>query len=718
MGTGALKPENYGMYSELILKGKIDIDCSIFTRLNIDHHFQSIVNILSDGIETEQVQRMIVNLKFVDGVNVELTIFEYLFNLMVYTLPLEAGEKIDSDKLFWCEDITEEVIGEYINDKFIKRYRTKLPFIELNQTIDTIFCKFRDIKKFQWYLMNTVNLEDTCELMDKYPEFYEAVHCDASGVPIEDVKSYGMKATNTQIDYIINSDHCLRDSFRTGEAVSAKQFKEVQANIGSKPNGRGGVYPIIINSSFVTGGLTDPTSMVIESSIGRQAQILAKNNVGFSGNFARLLGLNCMNTSLHDDPNYICDTKNFIKITIEDKTMLNCFDLRYYKNSPEASSADHLIDASKDKDLIGKTIYLRSPMTCNSFAHGKGICYRCYGNLAYVNRDVNIGKISAEELSSRFTQRLLSAKHLLESMVEKMEWVGPLYDFFEIYMDCLCLRNDVNFNGIMLKLSNVETEDEYDNTLDYNYHVTEFSIITPDQQEHVIHTTEADNIYFQPEFADMILKKIDEAEDDEAIILPLSDFVDMQNIFRVQLKNNELQATMSEIKNLINVKAQTSWLNKDEILYRFLTTNIKGGIKINCVHHEVIIANQIRSIDDALEYPDWGVPNQEYQILTLNSSLMESPYLTTRLLYSKLNKVLITPSTYQVHKPSVNDVFAMVNPVKYLNSDPREVDQSVTRDVDDETATTTRRKIDPIKYWNSQEEYEHWLARQKKNKMS
>ena len=717
MGTAVFKPDNYGIYSVLLDKGKMDVDANILTRRNIDDHFQCIINILSDGIETEQVQRMMINLKFVDGVNVDLTIFEYLFNLMVYTLPLEAGEKIDSDKLFWCEDITEDIIGDYINEKFIKRYRTKLPFIELNQTIDTIFCKFRDIKKFQWYLMNTVNLEDTCELMDKYPEFYEAVHCDASGVPIEDVKAFGMKAANKQIEYIINSEHCLRDSFRTNEAISPKQFKEVQANIGSKPNGRGGVYPVIINSSFVTGGLKDPTAMVIESSIGRQAQILAKNNVGFSGNFARLLGLNCMNTTLHDDPDYICDTRNFVKITIEDQTMLNCFDLRYYKNSPNPLSIDHLIDATRDKHLIGKTIYLRSPMTCNSFAHGKGICYRCYGNLAYVNRNVNIGKISAEELSSRFTQRLLSAKHLLESMVEKMEWVGPLYDYFEVYMDCLCMKSDVNFTGISLKLSNIETEDEYDNSVDYNYHVTEFSLLFPDCSEASIHTTEADNIYLQPELAEVVMKKLDDIEDDDSVIIPLIDFAELQNIFRIQIKNNELQATMNEIQGLINTAAKTKTLTKDELLYKFLTTNIKGGIRINCIHHEVLIANQIRSIDSNLEYPDWGVENQECQILTLNSSLAESPYLTTRLLYNKLHKVLITPSTFQVDKPSVNDVFAMVNPIKYLNSDPSEIDTTSSRDVDEETATKARRKVDPIKYWDSQEEYEKWAARQKKNKV-
>lgn len=658
---------------------------------------------------------MMIHLIFIDGVEVDLTICEYLFNLMVFVLPLEAGEKIDSDKLFWVEDITEDAIGKYINDKFVKRYRTKLPFITLNQTIDTIFCKFRDIKKFQWYLMNTVNLEDTADLMNRYPEFYEAVHCDASGVPLEDVKAVGMKAANTQVDYIINSDHCLRDSFRTGEAISTKQFKEVQANIGTKPNGKGGAYPVIINSSFITGGLTDPTAMVIESSMGRQAQILAKNNVGFSGNFARLLGLNTMNTRLHDDPNYSCDTKNFIKINVKNKNILNILDKRYFRRSP--TGIDHRLDASRDAGLIGQDIYLRSPMTCNSYVRGKGICYKCYGDLAYVNANINVGKIAAEELSSRFTQKLLSAKHLLESMIEKMEWVGPLYNFFEVYMDCLCLKSDVNYNGYFIKIDNLEMDDEYDN-IEFNYHITNFGIISPDGTLYDIHTKEADNIYLQPDFADIVTKRFDNAEEGEAVTIPLNELVDMQNIFRVQIKNDELQATMNEIKNIINVKAKTSSYTKDTILEAFIDTNLKGGIKLDSVHYEVIIANQMRSGSSNLEFPDWSIPdNEDYQILTLNTSLMESPYLMTRLLYSKLGKVLITPSTYEVDKASVNDVFAMTNPIKYFNSDPDAVDTDRVIDVDDDTPSNIKKKINPVMIWENPEQYAKWREKQQKNQM-
>ena len=61
----------------------------------------------------------------------------------------------------------------------------------------------------------------------------------------------------------------------------------------------GTVYPYIIDKSFKTGGVNDPLSYFIESSTARAAQIMSKTNVGDSGNFARLLGLNNTDTILN-----------------------------------------------------------------------------------------------------------------------------------------------------------------------------------------------------------------------------------------------------------------------------------------------------------------------------------------------------------------------------------------------------------------------------------
>ena len=56
---------------------------------------------------------------------------------------------------------------------------------------------------------------------------------------------------------------------------------------------------------------------MVESAKGRQAQIYSKNNVGTSGAFARILGLNNRDTRLHPSQTYTCTTRHFVHVTIE-----------------------------------------------------------------------------------------------------------------------------------------------------------------------------------------------------------------------------------------------------------------------------------------------------------------------------------------------------------------------------------------------------------------
>jgi hypothetical protein len=277
------KEQFHHPYKDLVETGRQTIYTKDLNKDNIDQHFYSIINIFKDGIETDQVKHMMLHIVFENNVDVDLSIFDYCINLMFWNLCTVVGHPIWDVHLVWFEDITKRSIKEYIDNIFVDKYRKQIPFIVLNQTIDSVIGKFRDLRPFQIYLANTLNLEDTIELMRQYPEFNDTMHFSVDGIPIEDLKEKGMEATNLQIKYIKNSNHCLRDSFRTGEAISPKQYKEVGVNIGTKPDGRGSVFPHPISSSFMNGGLQNPEEFTIESSVGRVAQILTKTNVGESG---------------------------------------------------------------------------------------------------------------------------------------------------------------------------------------------------------------------------------------------------------------------------------------------------------------------------------------------------------------------------------------------------------------------------------------------------
>lgn len=659
---------NYGDYQSLWKNMYYPIDLSTITEDNIDQHFYWILNILRDGIETPEVQSMKIGCHFTDGIVLNISIFEYWFNLIFWTIPIKTNQPLESKYFYyWGSGITKKTIKSYVDSMFIRSFRTTIAFKKMNNIIDDTMYKLKYINEFALYLANTINFEDTLDMMKKYPDFNQAIHADLSKVPLEDVKNTGMEYASLLINHIKNSDHCLRDTFIAQEALNPKQFKEVFVNIGSKPNGQGGVFPYIINKSFINGGVNEPESYIIESAVGRTAQILQKMNVGSSGAFARLLEINNIDTYLHPDPEYSCGTKNFEKVIIYDASWLKIYDMRYYRVQPDG--IDYILDAKKDTHLIGKELFFRSPMTCASFAHGEGICRKCYGDLYYIMENVNPGKIAAELLSSKYTQILLSAKHLLESMVVKMEWTEGFDQLFIVNMNTIGLIEDQDYTGYTLIIdpdSIPDNDDEDDDSTAYSECIPYFYVIDPDGKETCYHTADEDNIYITEDL-NTVLKSKKAKYADGRISIQMNHLKELPMIFQMHIKNKELSRTLDRSKNIINKAAVTGSYNRHSILADFIKTNMDGNVRLNAVHMEVILANQIRNADDILEKPDWTVPDVDYKILTLGSSLTNNPSITVTLEYQKIAATLVSPLSTRKTKPSSMDVFFMLKPQTYID---------------------------------------------------
>lgn len=277
--------ENYGIYADLVTNGIIDIYTKDINKDNIDEHFDWIINILKDGIERDEITHLKVHVIFIDKVDLNLFIIDYMFNLIFWSMIVSIDIPISSE--YWFpSNMVPQTINNYkawIDDRMVRSNMSKYDIIKLSRSIDNSIYKFTKLEPFQMFLANTVNMEDTLDLMNQYKEFYDSIHFDGSNIPLEDLKEEGQKSANLQIKYIKNSNHCLRDSFIAGEGINPKQYKEVSTNIGPKPTGHGDVYPHPIQGSYINGGLRNVEEIVMDSAIGRVAQILQKQNVGQSG---------------------------------------------------------------------------------------------------------------------------------------------------------------------------------------------------------------------------------------------------------------------------------------------------------------------------------------------------------------------------------------------------------------------------------------------------
>lgn len=387
--------------------------------------------------------------------------------------------------------------------------------------------------------------------------------------------------------------------------------------------------------------------------------------------------MNNCDSKLHWDPRYICDTKNFEVITIENSDMLDEYDMRYYRTNPKG--IDYKIDKRFDKHLIGQTIYLRSPMTCASAARGDGICYKCYGDLAYTNRDINIGQIAAELLSAIYTQMLLSAKHLLESAIVKMNWTPEFYEWFTVDFNQISLKEDMNFKGYKMVIEDI-TEDDgeddeesglVDNSGESASYVLSFDIVDPKGTVHTIKVSDTENDYDSIYLHEDLISALEEngTNDDGMYEIELNKLTKYPALFNIDVKNNELSKTMKAIKNIIDNKKITKSYDRNSILSDFVKTNLAGNIKINSVHFEVLLMNQIRAVDDILEMPDWTKENEDCQILTLNEALTNNRSISIRLQASKIARTITHPSNRLLHKTSNMDPYYMEKPQDFLTSE-------------------------------------------------
>jgi len=678
---------------------------------NIDDHIQAISAILKDGINTEYIETTKYRIDWGDGKWCNLSIIDYWFNLFMWSMLLKVNEQIRPKHIFWNMELKRGNIKDFI-DKYILDTDKKKRFGKyvLNEVIEDGTWNYSMVEDFAYYLANTINNEDDIALMQQYPEYAALLNRTYEDVQFNNVKDEGQNTASQVINYIKNSkkligyEHGLTNSFKASEAINERQFKEARVNIGTKSI-YDTVFPYVIRQSFSNGGVNSPIALFIESSTARTAQVMSKEYVGDSGDMARIMGLNNTDTILNPNPNYICNTRRPIKFTIKSKKHLSMIKNRYYRFNP--NGMDHVVN-EYDITLLGKTIYLYSPMTCNSMSNNRGICSKCYGDLYYINNDINVGKIAAELLSAMLTQRLLSAKHLLETKIVEIVWNEEFEQYFDIEANAISLSSnleDVPNLGKYVMLINpddvclvseeedsVKSDEDAETTI-YNEYITKFYIRTPDGQEILFKSESDDNLYITSYLNDRIRRRA--TNDDGLVNIPLSSIAE-DVLFYIKINNNELSKAMMDIMHLINKADVTESMDIDEAMQRLVDLVIDGNLNIDSVHLEVILANQIVAADNMLDKPNWADPGVQYKLLTLNRSLANNQSVIISLLYKDLNRVMYNPLTFAKNKPSFFDLFFMEQPQIYME-DNMYIDHSNTGIQDRDTKVVMCRIVDKTK---------------------
>jgi hypothetical protein len=222
-------------------------------------------------------------------------------------------------------------------------------------------------------------------------------------------------------------DSDLYPFIRTNTGLNVKQLTQAISFVGLKPDISGGIIPVCINDNYLYG--FDGLEPYYINCLGtRKATVTNFRMVRKSGYLTRKLLLATIDRTHDDSVIKDCGTKHYITYSA----------LRLRRSSIKSTAATttssmtigesdqirspNYLGAKKDKDLIGKKIALRSPVTCC----GKDVCATCYGrDLSNKNKNYNTGLVASFKLTEPLTQKLLSAKHYAGNQ-ERQDQLGPV----------------------------------------------------------------------------------------------------------------------------------------------------------------------------------------------------------------------------------------------------------------------------------------------------
>ena len=244
----------------------------------------------------------------------------------------------------------------------------------------------------------------------------------------------------------------------SGARGSWDQVKQIIMTRGFVSNFDGQILPTPIKHNLVE-GLTQRE--FFDSTYGcRKGLLDIALNTGTSGYLSRKLIFTCANlqisTELKD-----CGTTDLLEVYVKTERKARMLVNRYQQVK---DGSLELITKQNYKDLIGKTIWIRSPILCKS----PKICQTCYGDLHKKLNSRFVGIIAAQTLGERGTQLVLRTFHTsgaatiqgedteTESMRQK-DIIGDLASVSQL----LHKFKDKTYTGIVEELFEVYDKDIY-----------------------------------------------------------------------------------------------------------------------------------------------------------------------------------------------------------------------------------------------------------------
>ena len=618
------------------------------------------------GFERKEVRTHLVQFKFTNEPNEKIHTMQvrhFIVNLFLWFAFIRYGkiDELNSGQIFDCEEtVTAKRLYNWINTHLIDPYQTTFDNNTISKALDDcIYLLSLIYIDFTLIMGLTIDMESFIEMAERYPKFNDLMHTKPlPGMQPSDIEDMMATKLNEYLDIVLNQDKTnnIRPFLITGMGINKQQLSQLSIMGGLKPDIEGNVNPIPIDSNFIQGGLDSISNFYVDAQAGCKPLILNKTVMGNSGYFAYKTMTLSSNYRLSQTTND-CHSKRLIIFDVKTDDHLKKLNKRYYRLMKDSEDELRCINYKKDKHLIGKTILLRDPTTC---ACKDGICHICYGDLYYTNNDpyFHAGRFAATQINNPLQQKILSVKHTLTTVSDKIDF-GPDFDrFFKLDRSKIKLNMDTNEKLADWKFF-IDDQylfmlDDLSRDEDFNYFIERFSLINKKTGERIdFQEGDERGIYLFSSTAS-ILRKDKQLEGKSFSLSSLNEDLPVGII---NIVNNEVTTPLKNIIKLLDRKGNYGCNTIDDMVNKMVQLTIDSGMTVDAVHSSMILKGLIRDADNILMPPKFDGGEDHYQILALSKALLYNPSFTVSFSFDNVNKQINSPYTYRKYKPSDYDIF-------------------------------------------------------------
>lgn len=556
-----------------------------------------------------------------------LQLRHFLINLFMWH-PLvnlyDTDFEMDENYIFDCWNEVPH-LKDYIDQKIVTALRDySVRNTTVNNSISNVLHDLRSISiNFSLIMGLTMSSETFLHWYRDDPVLRELMETrfplDMQPSEIEDSLADIQKRLITEIKS--RKDDPVGTILRADTGIKHKQLVEFTAHMGLKPDLAGITIPLPINSSTLIRGLDKPSSHYIDALGARKSLIMNKKVMGNAGYFGKLVLLLARTLSLSKTVSD-CGTKHYLKIYIKTPQMLQKYNNRYYV---DANGEIRLVNARKDTQLIGTWVNFRSPITCS--CHDE-VCHVCFGRTSTMNFDISAGVVGfeVEEFTKVVNQMILSAKHLLTTVSEKINFSEEFNRFFKLYCGEVSPKigddaiPDIEDWAVWIDPTSVQKADELDEDSSFNSYVLGgFYVQNMKTHESIwISTDEDRELFLTDDLIDLVRKGRGYAR--------FSEMNELTTLFSIVIMNNELTKPLYSLMSLLNSKAkadQNVTSNYHEMAQKFTDLLLDAKIGATALSGELIISRLIRKDPDVdFERPDFTKDEVgKYKILTVSRAI-------------------------------------------------------------------------------------------------